>query len=105
MDTSRYPMETVTELLKMMNMEVTHQHEDLVFVSGNRFILRFTEDEALVDIFFNETIEEERANEIMAQMEAFGGLLAVEISFRGAYSMSESGDDSLSVEFFDLTDP
>ncbi len=104
MNTPHPPLETVVDILKMINLEVTHQHEDLVFVSGNQFLLLLTEDKAHIDLYFNETTEEEKAREIMAQMKAIGELLAVTIAYKGAYSMTEDGDDSLSVELFDLTD-
>lgn len=95
---------TVTEILQMIGLDVTHQYDDLVFVSRNPFILRFTEAAERIDLYFNENIEEEKAQELMAQMEAMGELHGLVFSYRGAYSLEENDDETLSVEFFDLAD-
>ena len=105
MSTPHRPLGTVIGILQMLGMDVTHQYEDLVFVSRNLFILKFTDDPACIDLYFNERIEEEKAREVMGQMEAVGGLQGLTIAYKGAYALSEAQDDTLSVEFFDLTDP
>ena len=103
MNTPHRPLGTVIKMLEMIGMEVTHQHEDLVFVSRNLFILRFSDVAAHIDLYFNESIEEEKAQEMMGQLVAVGELHGVTISYAGAYSMTDNKDETLSVEIFDLT--
>lgn len=99
------PLGTVIEMLKMLEMEVAHQYEDLVFVSPNLFILKFTENASQIDLYFNEEIEEEKAREVMGQVEALGALHDLTIEYRGAFALSEGQEETVSVEFFDLSDP
>ncbi len=104
MNENHRPLGTVIEMLQVLGMDVTHQYEDLVFVSQNLFILEFTDDAAHIDLYFNEDIEEEKAHEVMGQLEAVGELHGLTVSYKGAYALSENPDETLSVEFFDLTD-
>ncbi|MEJ2158025.1 MAG: hypothetical protein P8X96_22065 [Desulfobacteraceae bacterium] len=105
MNLPQRPLGTVVEILQLMGLDVTHQYEDLVFVSHSLFILKFTDDPAHIDLYFNEEIEEEKAQELMGQLDALGTLHSLTIEYKGAYALSENSDESLSVEFFDLTDP
>lgn len=104
MNANLRPLGTVVEMLQMLGMDVTHQYEDLVFVSQNLFILEFTDDAARIDLYFNEDTEEEKAQEVMGQLEAVGELHGLTIVYKGAYALSDNQDETLSVEFFDLSD-
>ena len=105
MNTIHRPLGTVIEILQALGMDVTHQFEDLVFVSNNLFVLKFTENAAQIHLYFNEDIEEEKAQEVMGQLETVGELHGLTILYKGAYALSENSDASLSVEFFDLNHP
>ncbi len=98
------PLGTIIEILQTLGIEVTHQYEDLVFVSNNLFVLKFTDDAAHIDLYFNEEIEEEKAQEVMGQLAAVGELHGLAIAYKGAYALSENQDETVSVEFFDLDD-
>lgn len=104
MTTPHRPLGTVIEILQVLGMDVTHQYEDLVFVSQNLFVLKFTEEATQIDLYFNEEIEEEKAQEVMGQLETTGELHGLTIAYKGAYALTENSDESLSVEFFDLSD-
>ena len=105
MNMAHQSLETVTEVLQLIGFEVAQQYADLVFVSDNLFILKFTEDPEHMDLYFNVECEEERAQAVMGQLEPLGELHELLINYKGAYSLTENEDDTLSVEFFDLADP
>jgi hypothetical protein len=105
MNTPQRPLGTVIEILQMIGLDVTHQYEDLVFVSHNLFILEFTDVGEQIDLYFNEEIEEDKAREVIGKLAAMGELHGLAFVYKGAYALSENADESISVEFFDLTDP
>lgn len=105
MDATQRPLGTVVKILQLIDLDVTHQYEDLVFASHNLLILKFTDDAARIDLYFNEEIEEDKAQTIMEQLETVGELHGLAFVYKGAYGLKENRDDTLSVEFFDLTDP
>lgn len=105
MNATHRPLGIVIEMLQVLGMDVTHQYEDLVFVSQNLFIMKFTDDAVHIDLYFNEEIEEEKAQEVMGQLEALGELHGLNIAYKGAYALSENPDKTVSVEFFDLDEP
>lgn len=104
MNTTNRPLGTVIEILQLLDLDVTHQYEDMVFVSHNLFIIKFTQDDTHLDLYFNEDIEEEKAQHLMSQLEGVGELHGIVIIYKGAYIINENDDESVSVEFFDLTD-
>lgn len=103
MTTRQRPLGTILEILQLLDLDVTYEYEDLIFVSHNLFILKFTDDAACIDLYFNEEIEEEKAQQLMVQLEGAGDLHGMTISYKGAYSIQEDENETLSVEFFDLT--
>ena len=105
MNATHRPLGIVIEMLQVLGLDVTHQYEDLVFVSQNLFIMKFTDDAVHIDLYFNEEIEEEKAQEVMGQLEALGELHGLNIAYKGAYALSENPDKTVSVEFFDLDEP
>ena len=104
MNTPSRPYGTVVEMLQLIGLDVTHEYDDLIFVSHNLFILKFAEDATGMDLYFNEEIDEEKALELMAKLEAVGELHGLPIVYRGAFGLEENEDDTVSVSFFDLTD-
>lgn len=104
MNTTHRPLGTVLEILQALDLDVTHQYDDMVFVSHNLFIIKFTQDDTLLDLYFNEDIDEEKAQRLMAQLEGVGELHRMVIQYKGAYAITENDDESVSVEFFDLPD-
>lgn len=104
MNTTHRPLGTVLEILQLIGLDVIHQYEDMVFVSHNFFIIKFTQDDTHLDLYFNEDIEDEKAQRLMAQLEGVGELHGMVIKYKGAYAITENEDESVSVEFFDLSD-
>jgi len=104
MNTAPRPYGTVVEMLQIIGLDVTHEYEDLIFVTHNLFILKFAENATGMDLYFNEDIEEEKAQSLMAQLEALGELHGLSIAYKGAFSLEENEDETLSVSFFDLSD-
>lgn len=103
MTTRQRPLGTILEILRLLDLDVTYEYEDLIFVSHNLFILKFTGDATRIDLYFNEEIEEEKARKLMAQLEGLGDLHGMTISYKGAYSIQEDENETVSVEFFDLS--
>ncbi len=92
----------LVQTVRQLGYEVTHAHENLVFASRNRFILKQTDTPHMVDLYFNEELEEQAAEALMVRIESTGLENSLLISYKGAYCITENDDQSFSVEFFDL---
>jgi hypothetical protein len=104
MDQTDRQLKALSEVVRQLGFEVTHAHQDLVFISGNLFILKFSDPIHHIDVYYNEDIEEERAVELMAVIDAAATESGFRIAYKGAYCLTEDADGSVSVEFFDLTE-
>jgi hypothetical protein len=98
------PITVLAEIVRQLGFDVTHAHEDLVFISNNLFIIRFSDPIHNIEVYYNEDIEEERAVELMGRIDAAASDKGFTATYKGAYCMTESEDGIVSVEFFDLTE-
>jgi hypothetical protein len=103
MHESENQVTALAEVVRQFGFDVSHIHGDLVFASNNLFILKFSDPIHHIDVYFNEDIEEERAVELMAMLDAAATERGFRVSYKGAYCLTEDEDGAVSVEFFDLT--
>ncbi len=96
-------MSSLAEVVRQLGFDVSHTHEDLVFISNNLFILRFSDPIHHIDVYYNEDIEEDRAVDLMAEMDSAATEHGFQVTYKGAYCLTEHDDGTVTVEFFDLT--
>jgi hypothetical protein len=102
MHRSPMPMELITDIVQQIGLDVVYEHEDLVFVSRNAFILEFTGQAHHVDLYFNEKIEEPKAQGLMAKIGKVGDAHGLQIECRGAFGFEENAQGLITLEFFDF---
>ena len=98
------PMELITDIVQQIGLDVVYEHEDLIFVSRNAFILRFTERGHHIDLYFNEELEEPTAQGIMEKIEEVSGAHGLHIDYKGAFCFEQNPQGNITLEFFDLTE-
>ena len=104
MPDSEQRLTVLAEVVQQLGFDVSHTHEDLVFTTNNLFILRFSDPIHLIDVYFNEEIEEDRAVALMGELDAAAVERGFQVSYRGAYCIAQDDAGTVSVEFFDLTE-
>jgi hypothetical protein len=97
------PMTALAEIVRQLGFDVTHAHQDLVFISNNLFIIKFSDPIHNIEVYYNEEIEEAQAVELMGRIDAAASERGFKATYKGAYCMTENEDGTVSVEFFDLT--
>jgi hypothetical protein len=103
MHTSPGPMDLITDVVQQIGLDVVYEHEDLVFVSRNAFILRCTEKTHHIDLYFNEKLEAQKAQHLMSQIGEAGDQYGMHIFYKGAFSFKQDAQGHIRLEFFDLT--
>lgn len=98
------PTDLLAQAVQQIGLDVACEHDDLVFVSDNLFILKFTNSNHDIDLYFNEDIEKEKAQTLMALMDVAVEAKGMQVSYKGAFCMTTKEDNSIEVEFFDLAD-
>lgn len=104
MKVSSKPIDALAEVIQQLGLDVTYQHDDLIFVSHNLFVLKFTDHEYCIDLYFNEDIEEEKAQALMDLIEAAAEFKGLQITYKGAFCSKQEEDDTIELEFFNLAD-
>jgi hypothetical protein len=96
------PMDLITDIVQQVGLDVVYEHEDLVFVSRNTFILRCTGKARHIDLYFNEQLEEQKAQHLMSQIDAAGGRYGMQFSYKGAFFFKQDAQGHIRLQFFDL---
>jgi hypothetical protein len=96
-------LDLITDIVQQIGLDVVYEHEDLVFVSRNAFILKCTENANHIDLYFNEQLEERKAKHLMSQIGEAGGRYGMQIFYKGAFYFEQDAQGSITLEFFDLT--
>lgn len=103
MHISAGPMDLITDIIQQVGLDVAYEYDDLVFVSRNAFILKFTEKAHHIDLYFNEELKEQDAQALMAEISEAGGAYGLQIFYKGAFCFSqEKAEETIRLEFFDL---
>jgi hypothetical protein len=102
MHTSPGPLDLITDIVQQIGLDVVYEHKDLVFVSRNAFILRCTEKARHIDLYFNEQLEEQKAQHLMSQIGEAGHRYGMQIFYKGAFNFEQDAQGYITLEFFDL---
>ncbi len=102
MSISHRPLGMLTRVVQQIGLDVTYEHDDLVFVSHNLFILKFTDSAKRIDLYFNEDIEQEKAETLLALIDAATEAEDIQIAYNGAFCLTPKEDGNIELEFFDL---
>ncbi len=103
MTNSQKTLELLSPVVQQLGLEVTYVHQDLVLVSDNPFVLKLTDRARCIELYFNEEMAEEKAETMMAIIEAIGETAELKIEYKGAFSFQILKDDSIEIELFDLS--
>lgn len=103
MHTSPGPMDLIADIVQQIGLDVVYEHEDLVFVSCNTFILRCTEKTRHLDLYFNEKLEQQKAQQLMSQIGEVGDRYGMQIFYKGAFYFAQDPQGHIRLEFYDLT--
>lgn len=104
MVTHQGPVDLIAELVQPLGLEVIEYHNGLVFVTNNDFILQSTDKDTRFDLYFNEDIEEEKAQTMMALLEGAAEIKGLAIVYKGAFSLTAGEEDQVELAFFDLSE-
>lgn len=94
-------MDLITDIVQQIGLDVVYEHEDLVFVSRNAFILRCAEKARHIDLYFNEQLEQQKAQQLMSQIGEAGGRYGMRIFYKGAFYFDKDAHGYITLEFFD----
>ncbi|MBN2685276.1 MAG: hypothetical protein JXR40_08345 [Pontiellaceae bacterium] len=89
----------ITAILADLGLEVTYAYDDLVFVQHSAFLLQFTDEPNVINLFTNTDCNPEEANEVVATLVlefSKGGFVATP---SGKYTLSQNDDDTIKLEF------
>lgn len=103
MATHQRPVGLIDELVQQIGLEVIDQYDGLIFVSHNYFILQSTERDTCFDLYFNESIEEEKARTMLLLLEGAAQTKGLNLLYKGAFCLTAKADDEVELELFDLS--
>ncbi|ACN15212.1 hypothetical protein HRM2_21140 [Desulforapulum autotrophicum HRM2] len=95
------PLSLMMEITNAAGLEVTYQYDDLVFVSHNLFIYKFTETGRKVDIFFNKDCEADAEQRLMKTLLVAAEDKGITLSKQGHYTLSETDEENISINFLE----
>lgn len=93
------PLSLIMEITSAVGLEVTYEYDDLVFVSHNIFIYRFTESGREVEIFFNIDCEPHAEKRIVETLVPAAKAKGIILSHRGHYTLSEAEGENITIAF------
>lgn len=102
MVTHQIPVDLISELVQPLGLEVIEHHDNMVFVTHNYFILQATDQDTCYDLYFNEDIEEEKAQTMMVLLEGAAEIKGLTVVYKGAFCLTAE-EDQVELEFFDLS--
>jgi hypothetical protein len=102
MHTSQGTMDLITDIVQQIGLDVVYEHKDMVFVSHNAFILRCTANAHHIDLYFNEQIEEQKAQHLLSQIGDAGSRYGIQIFYKGAFTFGQDAQGYLKLKFLDL---
>lgn len=102
MDVKIRSLGEVIDIVKEMELEVTHAYEDLAFISHNSFLVQIPEvgGEKLFKLFFNKDCEENAIGGIVGQFAALAKKRGFKTENSGRFEMKQKEDAQLELRFY-----
>ncbi len=97
------PLGLVLTLVEELGFEITYEYDDLVFVSHNAFIFRFTDRGHELELWFNRDCEAKEADKLTKKIIQAGGRRQLEITRKGLYSLEQTEGENLKLEFIEAS--
>lgn len=95
------PLVLVMEITDTVGLQVTYEYDNLVFVSHNVFIYRFTDTSGKVDIFFNVDCETQAEQKLFEKLSTAAKDKGITLLNCGHYKLSQADDENMSIEFLE----
>ena len=98
------PLGQARNIVEGIGLDITHVHDDLVFVEHNAFLLRF-DDECEYNLFlhFNEECDPSEKSKIISQLSECAKKDGFTITKDQTYQMRQREDtQELEIEFFNI---
>lgn len=94
------PLGLVVSMIKNLGLEVTHCHDDLVFVEHNAFLIQMGDRGEDVFVWFNVECDQGKVGEIFAGLEEQAASLNLILGSKGAYELvANETDETIQIEF------
>lgn len=94
------PLGLIVTMLENIGFQVSHWHEDLVFIEHNAFLLQMGEKGKEIGVWFNVDCESEKKDQIMDAFKGQEPLFNFQIDKSGAYKLvANQEDETLQIEF------
>ena len=95
------PLSLIMEITESIGFEVTYEFDDLVFISHNVLIYRFTPTGSQMEFFFNRECDADVEQRLTADLINAGKARGITFAKQGYYTLSDAGDENISIEFFE----
>lgn len=97
------PLSLIIEITQAAGLDVAYEYDDLVFVSHNVFIFRFTDAGSLVDLYFNRDCEKKAEAVFMDKLNVAAKERGITLTRRGYFNLSQADGENMSLEFCEET--
>ncbi len=103
MNTRLYPLDIALEMAKDVELEVTYEYEDLVFVKHNAFLFRFNhEDASKIHLHFNEECDKEAIHQLKIALGISAKERGINLIHDVKYALIEDADsNNFKIKFMD----
>lgn len=99
------PLGMIMTMINEFGLQVTHYHEDLIFIEHNAFLLQMGEKGEDVFIWFNVDCDQKSSEEILSGLTEQAEKVQLVISNPGLYKMDiNEADETFQLEFIEKTE-
>ncbi len=97
------PLGIIVDLVKNLGFEVTHFHDDLIFIEHNAFLIQMGEQGKDVFVWFNIDCQQQKIGEIMERLNQQASSHNLVLEKKGSYELIANEDDeTIQIEFIPL---
>lgn len=88
-DIALRPLNKVTELAGMLNMEVTYAYEDLVFIGFSEILVQMPDNDSPFNLYIHEDVGEADRDGIIQSFQLKAKTLELMLYYNGTYKLIE----------------
>lgn len=94
------PLALVKEMVEQLGQDVTYAYEDLVFVSHDHYLLRFTEQNDELALHINTECSPDQAEKLAEAVTVAGAAKGLNVTRQADYTLTANeADETLSLAF------